>query len=114
VSNFSQELFEEAMSYTRVDCIQLGGLKLSPDDFRQGRRLFKPEHLEAETPLVHCVKKIADRHGVKPAEVAIAWILHQPENTSAIVGTQNIAHLEENVRAVDFSLNEVTSANWMK
>lgn len=84
----------------------LDGVALSPNDFRQGRRLFKPEHLEAETPLVRCVKRIADRHGVKPAEVAIAWILQQPGITSAIVGTQNIAHLEENVRAVDLGLSE--------
>ncbi|WP_067845686.1 aldo/keto reductase [Alicyclobacillus mali (ex Roth et al. 2021)] len=84
----------------------LDGVALSPNDFRQGRRLFKPEHLEAETPLVCCVKRIADRHGVKPAEVAIAWILQQPGITSAIVGTQNIAHLEENVRAVDLGLSE--------
>ncbi|WP_062307002.1 aldo/keto reductase [Alicyclobacillus sendaiensis] len=147
VSNFSRELLEEAMNYTRVDCIQpeysllerrietdvlpycrehgigvltyssvakgiltgayhLGGLKLSPNDFRQGRRLFKPEHLEAEAPLVQHVKTIADRYGVTSAEVAIAWILHQPGITSAIVGTQNIAHLEDNVRAVDLRLDE--------
>ncbi|WP_206831922.1 aldo/keto reductase [Alicyclobacillus fructus] len=147
VSNFPRDLLEEAMRYTRVDCIQpeysllerrieadvlpycrehgigvltyssvakgiltgayhLGGMKLAPNDFRQGRRLFKPEHLEAETPLIHCLKGIADRHGVHPAEIALAWILHQPGITSAIVGTQNIAHLEENVRAVDLALSQ--------
>ncbi|WP_304459785.1 aldo/keto reductase, partial [Alicyclobacillus sendaiensis] len=82
------------------------GTVIVPNDFRQGRRLFKPEHLEAATPLVEGLRRLANRYDVTPAEVAIAWILHQPGITSAIVGTQNIKHLEENVRAVELALGE--------
>ncbi|GLG01505.1 oxidoreductase [Alicyclobacillus hesperidum subsp. aegles] len=84
----------------------IGGVTLKETDFRQGRRLFKPEHMEKEQELVLLVKEIADAHGVSPAEIAIAWLLHQSGVTSAIVGTQNIRHLKENVRAVDIQLNQ--------
>lgn len=77
---------------------------LHSDDFRQGRRLFLPEHVEAASELVSLLKDIADAHHVAPAEVAIAWLLAQKGVTSAIVGTQNVAHLKENVRSVDVSL----------
>lgn len=83
-----------------------GGKKLKDDDFRQGRRLFLPVHLEKETELVKLVKDIADAHGVTPSEIAIAWLLHQEGVTSAIVGTQNVDHLKANVRAVEVALTD--------
>ncbi|WP_067620965.1 aldo/keto reductase [Alicyclobacillus acidiphilus] len=83
-----------------------GGKKLKDDDFRQGRRLFLPDHLEKETELVKLVKDIADAHGVTPSEIAIAWLLHQEGVTSAIVGTQNADHLKANVRAVEVALTD--------
>lgn len=78
--------------------------KLKENDFRQGRRLFLPEHMEKEAKLVHAVKEIADAHNVTPSEIAIAWLLQQPGVTSAIVGTQNLDHLRQNVKAVDITL----------
>lgn len=84
----------------------LAGKKMKETDFRQGRRLFLPEHLEKETELVILVKEIADAHGTTPSEIAIAWLLHQQGVTSAIVGTQSIAHLKENLRAVEVTLTQ--------
>ena len=80
--------------------------KLQDDDFRRSRRLFLPDHLEKETELVVLVDEIARAHDVSPAEIAIAWLLHQEGVTSAIVGTQNIQHLKDNARAVDVELTD--------
>ncbi len=80
--------------------------KLKDDDFRRSRRLFLPDHLEKETELVVLVDEIAKAHDVSPAEIAIAWLLHQEGVTSAIVGTQNIQHLKDNARAVDVELTD--------
>lgn len=79
---------------------------LTDDDFRRSRRLFLPDHLEKETELVVLVNEIAKAHAVSPAEIAIAWLLHQEGVTSAIVGTQNIQHLRDNARAVDVVLTD--------
>lgn len=80
--------------------------ELKEGDFRQGRRLFLPDHLEKATELVHAVKDVADAHDVTPTEIAIAWLLQQAGVTSAIVGTQNIHHLKQNVKAVDVTLTD--------
>jgi pyridoxine 4-dehydrogenase len=43
--------------------------------------------------------KVAEHHGVTPAQVRLAWTLHQAPNVLAIPGTGNVSHLEENVAA---------------
>jgi aryl-alcohol dehydrogenase-like predicted oxidoreductase len=45
------------------------------------------------------VQAIADKRGVTPQQVRLAWTLHQSPNVLAIPGTGNPAHLEENVTA---------------
>jgi len=81
-----------------------GKAELKETDFRRNRRLFLPEHLEAEKTLVDLVGRIAQVKGVSMAEIAITWLLYQNAVDSAIVGTQNRKHLEENVRAIDVTL----------
>ena len=70
-----------------------GKAQLKGDDFRQGRRLFLPEHLEKEEELLLLMKEIAAAKGVSISRVALAWLLAQPGLTAAIVGTQNERHL---------------------
>jgi aryl-alcohol dehydrogenase-like predicted oxidoreductase len=47
---------------------------------------------------------VAARHGATPAQVRLAWTLHQGPNVLAIPGTGNPAHLDENVAAAALSL----------
>ncbi len=81
-----------------------GRAVIKETDFRKERRLFLPEHLEAESELVDLVKEIAEQRSVTMSEAAIGWLLQKTGVTSAIVGTQNLKHLEENIRAVDLRL----------
>jgi aryl-alcohol dehydrogenase-like predicted oxidoreductase len=53
----------------------------------------------AATDHSEAVQAIATARGVTPAQVRLAWTLHQGPNVLAIPGTGNPAHLEENIAA---------------
>lgn len=50
------------------------------------------------------VAEVAGRLGVTPAQVATAWLLHQPGVTAPIVGASKLPHLEEAVAALNVKL----------
>jgi aryl-alcohol dehydrogenase-like predicted oxidoreductase len=82
----------------------LGGVKISDEDFRRPRRLFKDDHMEKELPLINAMKAMADAKGIEMAQLAIAWLMHKEGLTSAIVGTQKEKHLLANISALDVAL----------
>ena len=47
---------------------------------------------------------IATAKGVKPNQIALAWLLHRAPNIILIPGTTTIAHVEENIAAADIEL----------
>jgi len=47
---------------------------------------------------------VAERLGVAPMTVALAWLLHRSPNVLLIPGTSSVAHLRENVTAADLAL----------
>jgi len=51
------------------------------------------------------VRKVADRLGVTPAQVGLAWLLARAENVLLIPGTSSVAHLEENMGASSVELS---------
>ena len=57
----------------------------------------------ADEAVIDSVKTVADQRGVKPAEIAIQWLLSKPVVTAPIVGATKVAHLDDPVRAVDAS-----------
>jgi aryl-alcohol dehydrogenase (NADP+) len=57
----------------------------------------------ADEAVIDAVKTVADQRGVKPAEVAIQWLLSKPSVTAPIVGATKVAHLDDPIRAVDAS-----------
>ncbi|HYM33598.1 MAG TPA: aldo/keto reductase [Candidatus Cybelea sp.] len=63
--------------------------------------------------VVERVGEIAGKRGVSNAQVALAWLLHQPGVTSPIVGASKLQHLEEAVKALDIKLSpeEIKSLN---
>jgi myo-inositol catabolism protein IolS len=81
------------------------GRQLPEDDFRANRRLFTPEHIAASADLIAVMRNIAQGKGVSVSQIAVAWLLHKPGMTSAIVGTQSESHLVSNALAADIVLN---------
>jgi pyridoxine 4-dehydrogenase len=61
-----------------------------------------PEHPE--------VRAVAEGHGASPAQVRLAWTLHQGPHVLAIPGTGTPAHLEENVAAAALRLTDAEAA----
>ena len=49
--------------------------------------------------------KLAEARGVKPAKIALAWMLHKPGITSPIIGASKPNHLDELVAAADIQLS---------
>ena len=52
------------------------------------------------------LSKAAQRHRASPGQIALAWLLKKSPVMLPITGTSKVAHLEENVAAVDVSLSE--------
>jgi aryl-alcohol dehydrogenase-like predicted oxidoreductase len=59
----------------------------------------------ARPPEPRAVLDVARRHAARPAQIRLAWTLHQSPNVLAIPGTGNVAHLEENVAAAALRLS---------
>lgn len=78
---------------------------LGDNDFRRGMPRFQGEALEKNLSLVDALTAIAAEKGITPAQLALAWILHQGEDISPIPGTTKIARLEENAGAADVTLS---------
>jgi pyridoxine 4-dehydrogenase len=64
---------------------------------------FDPSRPVLESP---AVTEAADRLGATPAQVALAWLLHQAPTVLLIPGTSSLAHLEENLAAADLTLDQ--------
>jgi 1-deoxyxylulose-5-phosphate synthase len=70
------------------------------DDFAQSMY-----YQETDFEIAGRVAELAERRAVKPAQVALAWLLHQPGVTSPIIGASKMQHLEEAVAALDVQLS---------
>ncbi|HND34206.1 MAG TPA: aldo/keto reductase, partial [Myxococcota bacterium] len=57
---------------------------LAATDFRKNNPRFKGENLQKNLDLVQAVHTIAQKKGVTPAQVALAWLLHQGEDLVCI------------------------------
>jgi len=80
--------------------------KLPKDDWRSSHADFTEPNLSRNLALVELLREIAKRHNRSVGEVAIAWTLHHPAVTGAIVGARNARQAEGVMRAGDLRLND--------
>src|SRR6476660_9793604 len=59
-----------------------------------------------DEPVVNAVQAVAETRGVTMAQVALAWVLHNPVVSAPIVGATKPHHLPEAVAALDVRLSE--------
>lgn len=86
--------------YTRFD----------PDnDNRPTLPRFTPEAIRSNTRIVNVLQAFGRTRGMTSAQVALGWLLQKAPWIVPIPGTTKFAHLEENLRTLDFSLPE---ADW--
>ncbi len=93
----------------------LTGQLKSPDDFAADdyRRLsprFQGENFTKNLELVERVKAIAERKGITPGQLALAWVLAQGDDIVPIPGTKRRNYLEENIAAVKVAISEAEKA----
>jgi len=77
---------------------------LDAGDFRRNGPRFTGENLDANLKLAAKVAEIAERKGITPAQLALAWVLAQGEDIVPIPGTKRRKYLEENATAVDVEI----------
>jgi aryl-alcohol dehydrogenase-like predicted oxidoreductase len=70
-----------------------------------GGRLFQ-QNVDSDREVVGAVAAIATERGVSRAQVALAWVLHQPSVTGPIVGVTKAHHVTDAVAAAELSLSE--------
>ncbi len=56
------------------------------------------------------IARVADKHGATPSQVALAWLLARYDRMLLIPGTSSIAHLEENMAAIELKLDDTDLA----
>jgi aryl-alcohol dehydrogenase-like predicted oxidoreductase len=78
--------------------------ELEEGDARRSWPRFTDEALSANQAIVDTVRAIAERQGVEPGQIALAWVLAQGEYVVPIPGTKRIPYLEENVAASEVLL----------
>ena len=89
----------------------LTGQYTSLDDFEAGdwRRTnsprFNDDNLAHNLKLVEAVKELAAQKGIKPGQLALAWVLHQGADIVPIPGTKRLTYLRENLAAADVKLS---------
>ena len=86
-----------------------GGLQdistLDAKDIRRSMPRFMPENHAANLKLLPAYQALAKQAGCTPAQLALAWLLHQGEHIIPIPGTTSIEHLHEDLCAMDVSLD---------
>ncbi|MDP1699775.1 MAG: aldo/keto reductase [Aestuariivirga sp.] len=78
---------------------------LDENDYRRKTPRFQTENLEINLGLLSAVETLAAEKGVRPGQVALAWVLAQGKDIVPIPGTKRRTYLEENVAAVEVTLS---------
>ncbi len=69
------------------------------------KSLLGPGRAERSFAVADGLRPIAARLGATVAQVAIAWVLHQPDVSAAIAGSRDGRHMDENARASKLDLS---------
>ena len=76
------------------------------DDWRRKGVEFNEPRLSRNLRLVELLREIGNGHSVSPGVVAVAWTLHHPGITAAIVGGRSAEQVEELSAALHFRLSD--------
>jgi aryl-alcohol dehydrogenase-like predicted oxidoreductase len=75
---------------------------------KEGRRVnydFPPVNKEKAYDIIDVMQQIADSKQATVAQIALAWLLHQPVVTSVIVGAKKPDQLADNLKSVNVELS---------
>ncbi|MGL4609852.1 MAG: aldo/keto reductase [Trueperaceae bacterium] len=72
----------------------------------QSDTISKQLYKTSDTTIINRVVDTAEKHGVKPARIALAWMLSKPYITSPIIGATKMYQLEDAVAALEIKLSD--------
>ena len=79
---------------------------LPADDWRRKAVEFNEPRLSRNLRLVELLREIGSAHDVTPGVVAVAWTLHHPAITAAIVGGRSAEQVDGVAPALEFRLSD--------
>jgi aryl-alcohol dehydrogenase-like predicted oxidoreductase len=77
---------------------------VSDEDSRRSKFGFPPVNLDKTYDIIETMQAIAKEKEATVAQIALAWLLHQPSVTSVIIGAKKADQLKDNLAAVDVKL----------
>ncbi|HEY3812351.1 MAG TPA: aldo/keto reductase [Caulobacteraceae bacterium] len=77
----------------------------TPENARRVSFDFPPVNTERAWACVAAMREIGDKRGVSVARVALAWVLSRPFVMSVIIGARTLDQLNDNLAAVDLTLD---------
>lgn len=81
------------------------GHQFPPEDVRAKNKLFQGEHFDRALDALDQLKPIADRHHTTLGNLALAWLIAQPQ-TNAIVGVRHADQATQNAQAAEVTLSD--------
>ncbi|GAA0956535.1 aldo/keto reductase [Actinocorallia libanotica] len=82
----------------------VAGAEFTDDDMRRTNPRFSHEAIAANQAIVEVVKEIAAERGVRPGQIALAWVHSRGADVVPIPGTKRPAYLEQNAAAAELQL----------
>jgi len=79
--------------------------EIPDDDYRRNHPRFQKGNIEQNYKLVEQLEAMAKDKSCTPAQLALAWVLHQWDGIVPIPGTKRVKYLEENATAVGIKLS---------
>ena len=67
---------------------------------------FPPVDKNRAYDIIDVMREVATAHEVSVAQIALAWLLHQPAVTSVIIGAKRLKQLDDNLGSVDVALRD--------
>jgi len=120
ISNAGTDVVRRALELVEVACVQNAYSLVNRGD--EDELAFCEEHDIAFVPFFPLgsaftggpkqlaadpvIAGVAEKHGVTPSQIALAWLLHRSERILLIPGTSTVSHLEENMAAGEVELDE--------
>ncbi|XP_050275014.1 probable aldo-keto reductase 1 [Quercus robur] len=74
------------------------------NSFLNANPRFQGENFDQNKTLYFRFGKLAEKHGCTPAQLALAWILHQGDDVVPIPGTTKIKNLDDNIGSIRVNL----------